>query len=292
MIIWAIAKTTVGDALRKKVLQVFLVVAIALIVLSLSFTQTLEFSSRSGMSADFILLKSFGLGMMALAGIFISLILGVSLIPQEFERRTIYTILAKPVKRYEFITGKFVGALSTLGITTGLMGLTFIVTVVAKAIAAQHLAAGPTVAALQSASASGLPTDSVQIFDWNMVWGVILIYLQFMVLSSIVLLFSLIFTTTVNFFMGAAVYMVGFMSTVVQSLGGAKEAGGFLKGLYTVLYWVLPRFDEFNIPNQLLHPDKLGTNMAVYTVGMTCYALLFTMVALVVAILIFERKEV
>lgn len=40
MIIWAIARTTVGDALRKKILQVFLVVAIGLIVLSLSFSQT------------------------------------------------------------------------------------------------------------------------------------------------------------------------------------------------------------------------------------------------------------
>jgi ABC-type transport system involved in multi-copper enzyme maturation permease subunit len=158
MIIWAIARTTIGDALRKKVLQVFLVVAIGLIVLSLSFSQTLTFSSRNGVSADFMLLKSFGLGMMALAGIFISLILGVSLIPQEFERRTIYTILAKPVKRYEFICGKFVGALGTLGITTGLMGLAFILTIVAKAIEAQHLAASPTVAALQTTSATVLST--------------------------------------------------------------------------------------------------------------------------------------
>lgn len=293
MIIWAIARTTIGDALRKKVLQVFVVVAVALIVLSLSFSGTLEFSTHSGMSSDFMLLKSFGLGLMALAGIFVSLILGVSLIPQEFERRTIYTILAKPVKRYEFVTGKFIGALSTLGITTGLMGLTFILTVVAKAILAQHATATTSVAALPSSpSTTGLPLESVAIFDWNMVWGVILIYLQFMMLSSIVLLFSLIFTSTVNFFMGAAVYMVGFMSTVVQSLGGAKDAGPFLKWLFTAIYWILPRFDEFNIPNQLLHPDKIGTYMPFYTLKLAAYALLFTVATLVVAILVFERKEV
>lgn len=291
MIIWAIARTTVGDALRKKVLQVFLVVAIGLIVLSLSFSQTLEFSARNGLSSDFMLLKSFGLGMMALAGIFISLILGVSLIPQEFERRTIYTILAKPVKRYEFVSGKFLGALMTLGITTGLMGLVFILTIVGKAIIAQHAAgAAPTVAALQTSTSTG--SERVAIFDWNMLWGVILVYLQFMVLSSVVLLFSLIFTSTVNFFMGAAVYMVGFMSTMVQSLGHAEGAGAILKGFFNVIYFVLPRFDEFNIPNQLLHPDKIGTNMAVYTLWMGLYALIYTLVTLVLAILVFERKEV
>lgn len=289
MIIWAIARTTVGDALRKKVLQVFLVVAIGLIVLSLSFSQTLEFSSRNGLSADFMLLKSFGLGMMALAGIFISLILGVSLIPQEFERRTIYTILAKPVKRYEFVSGKFLGALMTLGITTGLMGLTFILTIVAKAVVAQHLPAS-TVAALQTGTSMG--ADKVAIFDWNMLWGVILVYLQFMVLSSIVLLFSLVFTSTVNFFMGAAVYMVGFMSTMVQSLGNAGGANVFLQGFFKTVYYILPRFDEFNIPNQLLHPETQVTNMGMYTLGMTLYALLFTLVTLVLSILIFERKEV
>lgn len=287
MIIWAIAKTTVGDALRKKILQVFLVVAIGLIVLSLSFSQTLSFSSQRGASADFMLLKSFGLGMMALAGIFISLILGVTLIPQEFERRTIYTILAKPVKRYEFITGKFLGALLTLAIATGLMGLTFIATIVFKAIGAQQMAMSPTTGAMP-----GVGVDSVAIFDWNMVWGVILIYLQFMVLSSIVLLFSLIFTTTVNFFMGAAVYAIGFMSTVVNSLGGAERASGLQQVFFKTLSFVLPQFDQFNIPNQLLHPETQVANLGIWTLKMTLYALLYVSLTLVAAILIFERKEV
>jgi len=287
VIIWAIAKTTVGDALRKKILQVFLVVAIGLIVLSLSFSQTLSFSSQRGASADFMLLKSFGLGMMALAGIFISLILGVTLIPQEFERRTIYTILAKPVKRYEFITGKFLGALLTLAIATGLMGLTFIATIVFKAIGAQQMAMSPTTGAMP-----GVGVDSVAIFDWNMVWGVILIYLQFMVLSSIVLLFSLIFTTTVNFFMGAAVYAIGFMSTVVNSLGGAERASGLQQVFFKTLSFVLPQFDQFNIPNQLLHPETQVANLGIWTLKMTLYALLYVSLTLVAAILIFERKEV
>ena len=287
MIIWAIAKTTVGDALRKKILQVFLVVAIGLIVLSLSFSQTLSFSSQRGASADFMLLKSFGLWMMALAGIFISLILVVTLIPQEFERRTIYTILAKPVKRYEFITGKFLGALLTLAIATGLMGLTFIATIVFKAIGAQQMAMSPTTGAMP-----GVGVDSVAIFDWNMVWGVILIYLQFMVLSSIVLLFSLIFTTTVNFFMGAAVYAIGFMSTVVNSLGGAERASGLQQVFFKTLSFVLPQFDQFNIPNQLLHPETQVANLGIWTLKMTLYALLYVSLTLVAAILIFERKEV
>lgn len=286
MIIWAIARTTLGDALRKKILQVFIVVAIGLIILSLSFSQTLSFSSQRGASVDFMLLKSFGLGMMSLAGIFISLIVGVSLIPQEIERRTIYTILAKPVKRYEFITGKFLGALMTLGVASGLMGITFIITLVVKAIGAQQIVS-PTVGAMQGSGA-----EKVALFDWNMVWGVILVYLQFMVLSSVVLLFSLIFTQTVNFFMGAAVYAIGFMSTVVDTLGNAQGASPVLKVIFKTIRYVLPQFDQFNIPNQLLHPVTQVASMGHYTLMMTLYGVVYSLITLVVAILIFERKEV
>ena len=73
MIIWSIAKTTIGDALRKKVIQIFLVIAIGLIIISLSFAQTLEFGTQGGASTDIMLVKTMGLGLMAAAGWLISL---------------------------------------------------------------------------------------------------------------------------------------------------------------------------------------------------------------------------
>lgn len=163
MIIWSIAKTTVGDALRKKVLQIFLVVAIGLIIISLSFSQALAFSTREGASSNIMPIKSFGLGLMAIAAWLITLVLGVSLIPQEIERRTIYTILAKPVKRYEFIIGKFLGAILTLAINVGLMGLVFIAIVVIKA-----WGAAPSVPS-GIGSIEGSQIQRIGIFDWNMV---------------------------------------------------------------------------------------------------------------------------
>jgi ABC-type transport system involved in multi-copper enzyme maturation permease subunit len=121
---------------------------------------------------------------------------------------------------------------------------------------------------------------------------VILVYLQFMVLSSVVLLFSLIFTPTVNFFMGAAVYMVGFLSSVVQSLGNAEDAHALLKGILKVTSYVLPQFDRFNVSNQLLHPETQIANLGTYTLQVAAYGLIYVLITLVVAILIFERKEV
>lgn len=292
MIIWAIARTTFGDAMRKKVLQIFLVVTIGLIVLSLSFSQTLSFSTMKGSSSDIMMLKSFGLGLMAIAGLFISLVLGVSLIPQEIERRTIYTILAKPVKRYEFIIGKFLGAVLTLAVTIGLMGIVFIAVVMIKAAGAEQPALSPTAGTAGALGVSGSAGTPMQMFDINTVWGVLLVYMQFIVLSSVVLLFSIFLTPTVNFFMGAGVYIVGTMASVTETLGHAEKASTVLQGFYKAIYTILPNFDKYsNVANPIIHPDQ-HIALGPHTGRMVLYTLIYSLLMMVLAIIAFQKKEV
>lgn len=289
MIIWSIAKTTVGDAMRKKVLQIFLVVAIGLIIISLSFSQTLDFSSKEG-SSDLLLIKSFGLGLMTIAGWLISIVMGVSLIPQEIERRTIYTILSKPVKRYEFIIGKFLGAIMTLGICIGLMGVVYIIVIMAKAAGAEAPTISPTASAAGGLKGAG--AVHLQIFDINTLWSIILIYFQFVVFSSVVMLLSVFLTPTVNFFMGLGVYVVGVMSAMIDSLARSEKMPLVLKWFYLIVYNGLPNFDRFNKANALLHPESYIDSMAVFTGWATLYAIFYTLIMMTIAVLVFEKKEV
>lgn len=288
MIIWTLARATVADAMRKKVLQIFLVVAIGLIVISFTFSQTLSFSSREGSSADLMLIKSFGLGLMALAGALISLVMGVQLIPQEIERRTIYTILAKPVKRYEFIIGKFVGAILTLAINIALMGAVFIITVMIKAHGSQ---AAVVSAASGAANQAGQAVQSIGLFDVNTLWGVLMIFLQFMVLSSVVLFFSVFFTPIVNFFMGMGVYVIGLMGSLTDTLAKADGASVFIKGFYKVVHVIIPNFDKFNVTNTLLHPEGIA-NLPKYVTGVALYSIIYVLIMMLAAVVIFEKKEV
>ncbi|MCE5197487.1 MAG: ABC transporter permease [Armatimonadota bacterium] len=286
MIIWSIAKTTFGDAMRKKVVQIFLVVAMGLIIISLSFSQALSFSRQEGSATDIMLVKSFGLGLMALAGWLISLVMGVSLIPQEIERRTIYTILSKPVKRFEFIIGKYLGAMLTLAVCVGLMGVVFFGVVIAKAHGAD------VSSATQTSGITNVGSHGADIWDWNMLWGVVMIYLQFMVLSAVVILFSVFFTPTVNFFMGLGVYIVGVMASLTETLATTQDGNMILKWFYTIIHWCIPNFDKFNVTNTLLHPEAHITNVANYTGKVALYGLTYTLVMMLLAVIIFEKKEV
>ena len=275
--------------MRQKTLQVFMVVAIALIVMSFAFANTLTFSTQNA-TGDLSFIKNFGLGMITLAGILVCVMSGVYMIPREIERKTIYTILSKPVTRWEFILGKMIGSWLTLGAAIGLMGVVFVGVVTVKAL----LLSGGN-AASATAIAAGLKdaaTVSVQIFDVNMVYGVILAYLQAALLSSIIIMFSVFLTPTVNFFMGIGVYIIGSLITIIETLkNSASDLPTFVKWLYEVFYWIIPNFDLFNVTNTLLHPNANPVTLG-YVANCLGYALFYSLVATLVSIVIFYNKEV
>ena len=289
MITWIIAKTTFGDAMRQKTLQIFLIVALALIIMSFAFANTLTFTTQSA-TGDLSFIKNFGLGMITLAAILICVMTGVYMIPREIERKTIYTILSKPVNRWEFILGKIIGSWLTLAAVVGLMGAIFIVIVTVKAI----LLAGGN-AASSTAVAAGLKdaaTAPVQIFDINMVYGVILAFLQSALLSSIIIMFSVIVTPTVNFFLGIGVYIVGSLITIIETLKNtASDLSPVIKFLYNLFYMIIPNFDLFNVTNTLLHPNANPVTWG-YLGYLFVYSLFYSLMATLIAVIIFYNKEV
>ena len=289
MISWIIAKTTFGDAMRQKTLQIFLIVALALIIMSFAFANTLTFTTQSA-TGDLSFIKNFGLGMITLAGILICVMTGVYMIPREVERKTIYTILSKPVNRWEFILGKIIGCWLTLAAAVGLMGVIFVLIVTVKAL----LLSGSN-AASSTAVAAGLKDAAgaqIQVFDINMVYGVILAYLQSALLSSVIIMFSVIVTPTVNFFLGIGVYIIGSLITIIETLKNtATDLSPVIKFLYNVFYMIIPNFDLYNVTNTLLHPNANPVTWG-YIGYLFIYSLFYSLMATLIAIIVFYNKEV
>src|SRR3989475_11828086 len=119
MVTLAIAKQTLEDMLRRKILLILLIVAVGMIALgpSVGFLSPRESS---------VILRSMGLAVILIAGLLITILSGIQVIPIEIERRTIYTVLSKPVQRFEFVLGKFLGGLSTVFVMILAMGLVFL----------------------------------------------------------------------------------------------------------------------------------------------------------------------
>ena len=99
-VILSIARTTMGEAIRRRVLLVILLVG----VLFLAIAPALEALSPR---QELTVLRALTLGVIQLTSAVIAVVLTVYLIPNEIERRTIYTILSKPVRRWQFLVGKY-----------------------------------------------------------------------------------------------------------------------------------------------------------------------------------------
>ena len=125
-----IGRNTLTEAVRQKVLNILLIFSIVLVGSSVSVSQlaTPGLDSAGIFDAQIKFVKDFGCGAIGLFGFFIALLSTAQLIPQELHNRTIYTILAKPVRRAEFLLGKFFGVVLLLALCVALMSLAFAAT--------------------------------------------------------------------------------------------------------------------------------------------------------------------
>lgn len=260
--IWMIARGTFEDAIRRKILNVFLFVAIAMIVMGFAFT-SMEVGEQM------IEIKSLGLGTISLAGVFISVILFINLIPIEIERRTIYTILSKPVQRYEFLVGKFLGGMMTVLTNIALMGAAFVVLLVVKEQKWDH--------------------DITEVAK-----GVVMIFFQVSILGAVSMCLSVIISPFVNFFLSFAIYLLGSMSSVIEALGADPKhnKNPIQIAFFKVLHVIIPNFGNFNIQNPLIHPDVIIRSETAYIATNIMYALVWIGMMMLFAILSFDRREV
>ncbi len=255
MVTWAIARQTVREALRRRVMWVFLISGIFLIALGPVFNFLGPRDSQT-------ILKSLGLAAILLAGLFITIVTCIYLIPVEIERRTIYTVLSKPVQRYEFVLGKFLGGFFTVFINIAAMGIVFLI--------------------MLKFQLKTVPPEMIK--------GVVMTFFQMLLLAALTIFFSTFATPVVNFFLSFGIFLVGNLSSVTESLMTNKNAGAKYVG--TIVHYILPNFGNFNIQNALIHPTQEIANERAFYTNNIIYAIIYSAVLLTLAILIFDRREV
>jgi ABC-type transport system involved in multi-copper enzyme maturation permease subunit len=263
-VILSIATTTVGEAIRRKVLLVILLCG----VLFLSVAPMLGSLTVRQETSN---LKGLMLAIIKLTGALIALVLTIYIIPNEIERRTIYTILSKPVQRWQFILGKYLGAVLSIGLMMLLMTVVLILSF--------HLVQ------------NGLTLH----FDLQTMGeiskGPLAFFLQASLLAAVAIFFSTFVSPTLNFFLAGGTYFVGiFLSSIYDSFASGPSQGA-MKALAQVMYTVLPNFSFYDIQNPIVNPGQQIQNEQMHFVLITLYFILYAGILLVGSVLIFDRRE-
>jgi ABC-type Na+ efflux pump permease subunit len=287
---------------RQKVLSVLLIFGIVLVGCSVSVsglaTPGLEPAGLFEEQIKFV--KDFGCGAIGLFGFFIALLSTAQLIPQELQNRTIYTILAKPVRRSEFLLGKFFGVVLLVALCVALMSLAFAATLywqelrgidVAQANYGQspNWRSNPV---LLNAYNHDVTQIIQQVRDPRLIEAILLIFAKLIMTTSIAMMISTfatssIFTIITTFF----IYLIGHMESTARDfwLARGAETSVFESGLVGLISLLIPDMNSFTIVDEILAGNKVPWSHAFNLIG---YADVYIIVLLAVSIVIFDYREI
>lgn len=249
-----IASNTFREAVRDRVL--YNLVAFALLMSGAAILV-----GQISIDIERLVVVNLGLTAVSLFGVVIAIFIGIGLVSKEIEKRTLYTVLSRPVRRWEFIIGKFFGLAGTLVVNTLFMA----VGVFAALLYVSHHLDRP---------------DS-----WILV-ALYFIILQFLIITALSLLFSSFSSPLLSAVFAFALFVIGSFAEDLR--GFANLTHGFTRWLAVGAAYLIPNFSALNVISSVAHQQPVSGQLVLYN---TAYALVYTGMVLSGAVLIFEHRN-
>ncbi len=250
----AIAQNTFREAVRDRVLYNLILFVLLLVASAPLFSQI-------SIGMERMILVNVALSSISLFGVIIAIFIGIGLVSKEIEKKTLYTILSRPVRRWEFIVGKYLGLMVTLVVNALLMTAGF------------YLALLITAHGLKK-------TDALLLV------AVYFTILQFLMVTAITLLFSSFSTPIFSAIFAFALFVIGTFAEDLRTF--ATMSHGATKWVVSAVAYIVPNFASLNVIAQVGYGQPVGGRMIVLN---TLYALFYSAAVAAAAVMVFERRN-
>ena len=250
----AVAANTFREAVRDRVLYNLIFFALLLVGAALLFGQI-------SIGIQRIVLINLGLTAISVFGVVIAIFIGIGLVSKEIEKRTLYTVLSRPVQRWEFIIGKFFGLAGTLVVNTFFMAI-------------------GVFAALLYVSRHFQKADG-----WVLV-ALYFIVLQLVIITALALLFSSFSSPLLSAVFAFSLFVIGSFAEDLRGFAGLTQ--GVTRWLATGAAYLVPNLSALNVINSVAHEQPISGHLIFYN---TAYALVYATMALCGAVLVFQRRN-
>jgi len=253
MRVWTVALNTFRESVRDKVLYVLLLFAVAAV-----------FGSKAigwiSIGQDIKIVKDFTLGASSVFGALIAIFVGTSLLYKEIDKRTLYTILSQPMRRWEFVAGKYLGLALLLGLVVAVMTLVS---------AAYVLLLGGAV-------------------ELTYFLAALLIYGKLLLVTAFAVLLSSLSSPILGAIIVFCIYVFGHATGVFIDLPEQFD-GTYAKTLLEGLYHVFPNLSHFDIRKEAANGVAVSW---AYIAFVLVYGAVYSAAVLIAAVWAFERKDV
>ena len=249
-----IARNTFREAVRDRVLY-------NLIAFAVLMSAAAILVGKISINIERLVVINLGLTAVSLFGIVISIFVGIGLVSKEIEKRTLYTVLSRPVRRWEFILGKFFGLAGTLAVNAFFMAI-------------------GVFGALLYVSRHFERADA-----WLLV-ALYFIVLQFIVITALALLFSSFSSPLLSAVFAFSLFVIGSFAEDLR--GFAAMTTGIARWLALGSAYLVPNFSALNVIGSVAHAQPVSGQLVIYN---TAYALIYATMVLSAAVVIFEHRN-
>lgn len=259
--VWAIALNTFREAVRNRVLYVLVMFAVALMAFSIVLGEL-------SLHEEVRVMKDVGLAGLSLVSVLIALFLGVNLLSKELDKKTVYFVVPKPLHRWEFLVGKYVGLVVTLALLVVLMSLTLW-----AFIALQGGHHGVTLLRAE-----------------------VLVLFELVLLTAVAMFFSSFSSPYLSAMFTAALWVIGRNRAELVAFATGKKMEGTITGdVLRVFGDVLPDFHAFYVSGADLGDGVVSIHESFvswgYVASAAAYGVVYAAFCLVAAVILFSRRD-
>ncbi|MBN1550375.1 ABC transporter permease subunit [bacterium] len=252
MVIWPIAVNTFRESIRNRVLLNILLFAVVIIV----------FSSVIGdwaMSAQIKIIKDLGLSAMSVFGLLIALFIGIRLMVQEFEQRTIYIIASKPIHRWNIVLGKFLGLALTIALNLVFMMIVLLLVIL---IMQGEL-------------------------DFSLSPAIVLIYIEILLIVGFSMLFSTVMSPQLAAITTLFIFITGHLSEFLREYVQVHPDRGF-HWLLNAIYYVVPNLEKLNIKMTVVENTWYSPHAFLFRL---IYGIAYISLVFMITAFVFNKKD-
>jgi hypothetical protein len=279
----AITVNTLTELTRLKVFYFLLVFALLLIGSSM-------FMAQLTFQQEFQILKDVSLGAMSIFTSLLAIVATARLIPRDIEDRTVYTILAKPVPRFEYLLGKIAGVLLLLAIGTLVMSAVFFLVLYAREQTLLHVTMRQMAAAPPEQVEEALRAVRTSAFDIDIVPGIVIIYVKACLLAALTLFVSTFATTNIfTIVVMAFIYFIGHLQAIAREYWLQAHSSGLITRVFLAIVALLfPDLQAFNLVDDIVAGTAISLSLFFKTAALGVF---YTTIYTLLAAFVFYGKE-
>lgn len=278
----AIGRNTFTELVRQKVFYFLLLFSLIMIGSS-------SFLAKISFAGEFQMLKDVALGAMSVFLCLLAILATAMLLPRDLEDRTIFTILSKPVPRYEYLFGKLLGVIFMLTLSTILMGGLFLAVLLMREQAVL-METRHSLPASSPELASAIAEVHRSAFTWDLIPGMAILLVKAVLLASLTLLISTFATSGIfAILVSASAYFIGHLQVTAREYWLSGIGVHWWTRLFTALVALLfPDLQAFNLTDDIVAGVHLPMGLFWQTMALGG---VYAAVYYAVACFLFQNRE-